>query len=165
MGKGTQFAMAFEPWVREWSEAGISSTQMSVMLLLIARMQSDGDGRFTTWRSRVEMADVLGKSEKTVRNAVQALKRKGFLLPIGKSFNGKAQQYVVMPTGKGYPHRTPIRVKGCAVEGRKGVPKRAERVPRTAHPLIQSDGASASSSQPSAREIYRNRDGSINPVL
>ncbi len=165
MGKGTQFAMAFEPWVREWSEAGISSTQMSVMLLLIARMQSDGDGRFTTWRSRAEMADVLGKSDRTIKNAVLALKQKGFLLPIGKSYNGKAQQYVVMPTGKGYPQRNPIQLKGVATEGRKGLPERARRGPSTATPLIQSDGASASSSQPSAREIYRNKDGSINPVL
>ena len=165
MSRQTQFAMAYEPWICEWAKAGLSSTQISVMLLLVAYMQEEEDGRFTSWRSRVEMAEMLGKSEKTIRNAVQALKRQGFLLPIGKSYNGRVQKYVVMPTGKGYPHRTPIKSKGCAARGRKGVPERAERVPATAHPIRTSECASASLSQPSARNRYKQADGTENAVL
>lgn len=145
MTKGqTKFAMAYEPWICEWAAAGLSSTQMGVMLLLVANMQRDDSGRCVSWRPRSEMAEKLGKSDKTIRNAIQALKRKKLILPIGKAFNGTSQRYVIMPTGKGYPHRTPIKAKGCAVEGRKGVLERAERVPRTAHPIRHTDGASPS---------------------
>lgn len=152
----TRFARAFVPWIAEWSRAGLSGTQERVMLLLATHMERGGDGQYTAWMPRSEMAEVLGVSELTVRDAIQKLKRKGMLKMLGGAHCGRAQKYVLMPTGKGYAQRLPIKEKGCAEELKKGVLTHSERVSATAHPSRTLEGATAAPSKvlPSAKELY-----------
>lgn len=165
MSRQTPFARAFIPWIAEWSHMGLSGTQERVLLLLVSRMEPDGRGGFTSWFPRAEMAEVLGLSELTIRNATNALVGKGALRRLGKSYKSTAQKYQIMPECKGYLMGTPINAqRGCS-GGSKGVARTVPKGTSPATPLRTKEGASASSSQPSAREIYRNRDGSINPVL
>ena len=165
MSRQTPFARAFVPWIAEWSRMGLSGTQERVLLLLISRMEPDGKGRWLSWFPREEMADTLALSETTVRHAVKALADKGAIRRVGKSYNGKAQKYELMPKFKGVVNATPFKVERGTQDGHKGVPETAIKGASTATPLRTKECASASSSQPSAREIYRNKDGSINPVL
>lgn len=155
MSKQTRFARAFEPWIAEWAEVGLSGTQERVMLLLAANMERNAKGQFEAWRPRAEMAEILGVSEVTVRNTVKALARKGLLKPVGKSYKGTVQRYVLMPTGKGYRRSTPIITKGGAVEVSKGVLERSQRGTATAPPTRPLEGASDAPSRvrPSATEI------------
>lgn len=156
MSRQTRFARAFEPWIAEWAEAGLSGTQERVMLLLAANMEHNSRGQFESWMPREEMAEILGLSAVTVRNAIRALVKMGMLKPIGKAYRGMAQKYILMPTGKGYRHRTPIVTKGGATEVRKGVLERSQRGTSTAPPTRTLEGACAAPSRegrPSAAEI------------
>lgn len=156
MSRQTRFARAFEPWIAEWAEAGLSGTQERVMLLLAANMERNGKGQFESWRPRTEMAEILGVSEFTVRDAIQALRRKGMIVKSGYSHRGKAQKYILMPCGKGYPPRQPINEKGSAEALRKGSVSHSQRVSATANPTRPLEGACAAPSsegRPGAREI------------
>ncbi len=165
MSRQTPFARAFVPWIAEWSRMGLSGTQERVLLLLVSRMEPDGRGGFTSWFPRAEMAATLGLSELTIRNAINALVGKGVLKRLGKAYKSTAQKYQIMPTHKGYLTSDPIKTqRGCS-GGSKGVAQVVPKGTSPATPLRTKECASASSSQPSAREIYRNKDGSINPVL
>ena len=116
------------------------------MLLLAANMERDAKGRFVSWRPRSEMAEILGVSEVTVRNAIKALTRKMLLRPAGKSYKGTVQRYILMPTGKGYRSSTPIITKGGAVEVPKGVLERSQRGTSTAPPTRPLEGATTAPS-------------------
>lgn len=151
MSGQTRFARAFEPWIAEWAEAGLSGTQERVMLLLAANMERNSKGQFESWRPRAEMAEILGVSEYTVRDAIQALRRKGMLVKSGYSHRGKAQKYILMPRGKGYPHRQPINDKGSAEALRKGSVSRSQRVSDTANPTRHLEGAYAAPSREGRR--------------
>lgn len=155
MSKQTRFARAFEPWIAEWSKAGLSGTQERVMLLLAANMERDEKGSFVTIRSRSEIAQILGMSEVTIRNAVKALARKGMIQKVGKAYNGNAQKYVLMPRNKGGAERVQIIDKGGSTENRKGVPQRSRRGTSTAPPIRELDSGSGSLSRPTAQENER----------
>lgn len=165
MSRQTPFARAFVPWIAEWSRMGLSGTQERILLLLVSRMESDGKGRWYSWYPRVEMADALGLKEDTVRKAIVSLREKGALQTCGKSYSGKCQRYQLMPNVKGCLSVPTITKKGVPTDAEKGSPDVPKWGVSTGTPLRRKECASASSSQPSAREIYRNKDGSINPVL
>ena len=117
------------------------------MLLLAANMERNGKGQFESWRPRAEMAEILGVSEYTVRDAIQALRRKGMLVKSGYSHRGKVQKYILMPRGKGYPQRQPIYDKGSAEALRKGSVSHSQRVSATANPTRHLEGACAAPSR------------------
>lgn len=165
MSKGTQFAMAFVPWVESWGEMGLSGTQMRVLLLLMANMQRDKHGNFYAWRQRSEIANILGLREETVRKAISALKDKGAIKIKGKSYSGRCQEYWIMPKIKVALQIPPISEKGCPTDAEKGTPHVPKRGVPTGPPIIPIDGASASLSQPSARNRYKQADGTENAVL
>lgn len=109
MSKQTQFARAFEPWIDRWAEMGLSARQLEVLLKLITYMERNSRGEYVTSRSRADIANSLGISENSVRCTINELKKRGALKPVGKSFSGKTQKYVIMPTdggGKGLPEIT-----------------------------------------------------------
>lgn len=146
MSKQTRFARAFVPWITEWARADLSGTQERVMLLLIANMQSMGNGKFKAWCPRAEMAELLGLSETTVRNAIRALIRKGMLKKAGAAYNGKAQEYFLMPTGKGYPSSTPITKKRGCCGGTKGGAPEVHKGTSPAPPTRPLEGATTAPS-------------------
>lgn len=117
------------------------------MLLLVANMERNGKGQFETWRPRAEMAEILGVSEYTVRDAIQALRRKGMLEKSGYSHRGKVQKYLLMPRGKGYPQRQPINDKGLAEALTKGSVSHSQRYSATANPTRTLEGACAAPSR------------------
>lgn len=155
MSRQTRFARAFEPWVSEWSKAGLSGTQERVLLLLIMNMERDGQGEFTAWRSRKEISYMLGLSESQVRKAVRALISKGMIEAVGKSHSGRCQRYKIMPK-KGYPHRAPIYEKGGPEMVKKGALEGSKRGVLSGPPTRSVEGATAAPSKvlPSARELY-----------
>lgn len=156
MSRQTRFARAFEPWIAEWAEAGLSGTQERVMLLLATNMERNSKGQFESWRPRAEMAEILGVSEYTIRDAIQALRRKGMLVKSGYSHRGKVQKYILMPCGKGYSQRQPINDKGSAEALRKGSVSHSQRVSATANPTRPLEGARtapSSEGRPGAGEI------------
>lgn len=164
--KATRFARAFEPWVDRWAEMGLSARQMQVLLKLITVMERQPNGEYRAARSRSDIAESLGISEKAVKNTIQALKERGAIKPIGPSHPGKAQTYVIMPRdlgGKGLPKINEKRVpesgsNGYPDSGQMGTQIRAIRVPESRYPIRnKEDGASASLSQPSAEEEERRR--------
>lgn len=161
MGKGTQFAMAFVPWVESWSQMGLSGTQMRVLLLLIANMQRDKHGNFYAWRQRSEIAATLGLRDETVRKAIAALKDKGAIKIKGKSYSGRCQEYWIMPKIKVALQIPTFSEKGYPTDAEKGTPDVPKRGVSTGHPIIPIDGGSASSGQPTAKQKY----GINNPVL
>ena len=165
MSRQTPFARAFVPWIAEWSRMGLSGTQERILLLLVSRMEPDGNGGFTSWFPRAEMAVALDLSELTIKDAINALVRKGALARLGKSYKSTAQKYQIMPVYKGEVVAIPFRDKRGGSDTSNGVAMALPKGRSGATPLRTKECASASSSQPSAREIYRNRDGSINPVL
>ena len=161
MSKQTPFARAFVPWVAEWSRMGLSGTQERVMLLLVSRMESDGRDGWVAWFPRAEMADVLGISEETVRRAIRHLVDKGALKRIGKAYNSTAQKYKLMPSYKGGIAGHLINTERGAHGDQKGVPRAPIKGVSTGTPIRKKECASASLSQPSAKEIY----GKNNPIL
>lgn len=165
MSRQTPFARAFVPWVAEWSRMGLSGTQERVLLLLISRMEPDGKGRWYAWYPRAEMADALGLKEDTVRKAIIALREKGALQTCGKSYSGKCQRYQIMPNAKGYLSVPTILKKGVPTDAEKGSPGVPKRGVYTGLPIRIKECASASLSQPSARNRYKQADGTENAVL
>lgn len=155
MSKQTRFARAFEPWIDEWAEAGLSGTQERVMLLLAANMERNSRGEFESWRPRSEMAAILGKSEHTIRNAIQQLVKMGMLEKSGYSHRGKVQTYILMPR-KGYRHRVPIETKGYQTSVRKGTSRTVPKGTKDRYPTRPTDGACAAPSvdgRPSAERF------------
>lgn len=155
MSKQTRFARAFEPWIAEWAEAGLSGTQERVMLLLAANMERNSRGEFEAWRPRSEMAAILGKSENTIRNCIQQLVRMGMLERVGESYKSKVQRYVLMPC-KGYRYRVPIETKGYLPSVPKGTSRAVPKGTEGKYPIRPTDGACAAPSvdgRPSAGEI------------
>jgi DNA-binding MarR family transcriptional regulator len=165
MSKQTRFARAFIPWVSAWSEMGLSGTQERVLLLLISNMEPDGHGGFTSWYPRAEMANVLGLSEVTVKNAINALIRKDAIRRLGKSYRGRAQKYVIMPRSKGVVTSNPNHSERGYSGGPNGVATTVPKGLPTATPSRTLECASASLSQPSARNRYKQADGTDNAVL
>lgn len=108
MSKQTRFARAFEPWISAWSRMKLSGTQERVLLLLIEEMDRDANGNFTAWRPRREMADILGLSEETVREAIRGLKQKGAIEPVGASRINRCQRYKIMAGKVGGVANPPI---------------------------------------------------------
>lgn len=131
----TPYARAFIPWIAEWHASGLSGTQERVMLLLVSRMGRDSNGWWTSVFPRSEMCSVLGISDKTAKDAVRKLKEKGLISPVGKSHNGTAQRYRIMPRSEGVAYDGPQKNKGVAETVRKGWPERYERGTSTATPL------------------------------
>lgn len=128
-GKRTQFAMAFVPWIEEWQRMELSGTQTRVMLMMASRMERSPEGCWSYF-SRSEMAERLGVSERTVKNAIDSLKKKGALSLKGYGSRGHCQEYWLMPgidvvygdkPEKGTLTSIP-NVKGYATEGQKGTP-------------------------------------------
>lgn len=161
MSKQTPFARAFVPWVAEWSRMGLSGTQERVMLLLVSRMEPDGNGGFTSWYPRIEMAAALNLSELTIKDAVNALVRKGALIRLGKSYKSTAQKYQIMPGYKGEVVANPFRNKRGGSGTSNGDALTLPKGRSGATPLRKKECAPASLSQPSAKEIY----GKNNPIL
>lgn len=152
MSKQTRFARAFEPWIAEWAKAGLSGTQTRVLLLLIANMEESANGQFTSWRPRAEMAEILGLSEITVRNAILALSRLGMIKKVGKAYNGKAQKYLIMPGKKRVPAQQPHSGERVPNLGTKGYLPSVLKGTSTATPTRTLEGASTSYSRSSAKE-------------
>lgn len=144
MSKQTRFARAFEPWIAAWSRMKLSGTQERVLLLLMAGMERDANGAYTAWRPRREIADILGLSENTVREAIQALKRKGIIEPIGPSHAKCCQRYKIMPRKKGGLQTPPIIEKGWSTGSKKGGLSPSKRVVSTDHPTRSVEGDSPS---------------------
>lgn len=158
MASSTQFARTYVPWIEEWARMKLSGTQMRVLLLLISRMEPDGNGGWVAWYPRDEMAELLGLSEVTVRNTLTSLKEKGAIKTLRAAHRGWCQRYQIMPKIKVHPYSKPNQEKGSATEVRKGLPEQCQRVTSTADPLRKARyGASASLSQPSAEEEERRR--------
>ena len=94
--KGTPYARAFMPWVVFWYKAGLSSLQISMMLLFVSRMEINDRGEWTTVYPRAEMAEALGVKPETIKRNVTELKKKGIVENVGMAFNGRAQRYRIM---------------------------------------------------------------------
>lgn len=165
MSRQTPFARAFVPWVAEWSRMGLSGTQERVLLLLISRMEPDGRGGFTSWFPRTEMASVLGLSELTIKDAINALVRKGALVRLGKSYKSNTQKYQIMPGYKGEVATIPFNGQRGGSGTSNGVALALPKGRSGATPLRTKECASASLSQPSARNRYKQADGTENAVL
>lgn len=106
------FARAFVPWVAEWQRAGLSGTQERVLLLLISRMEEQGDGSFTTWYPRAEISATLGISPNTARNAIRGLRGKGIIERIKDAGRRACPHYRIMPVEKGTRSAPPFAEKG-----------------------------------------------------
>ena len=165
MSKQTRFARAFIPWVSAWSEMGLSGTQERVLLLLISNMEPDGRDGFTSWYPRADMAVALGLSELTIKDAINALIRKGEIKRPGKSYRGRAQKYVIMPHSKGVVTSNPNHSERGGSDTPNGVALALPKGRSTATPSRLLECASASLSQPSARNRYKQADGTDNAVL
>ena len=155
MSRQTRFARAFEPWIAEWAEAGLSGTQERVMLLLAANMERNSRGEFEAWRPRSEIAAILGKSENTIRNCIQQLVKMGMLERVGESYRSKVQRYILMPR-KGYRNRVPIETKGYRTSVPKGTSRAVPKGTEGRYPTRPLEGACAAPSvkgRPGAREI------------
>lgn len=147
---------------------GLSGSQVSVMLLLCSRMETDGGGTWFGWYPRSKIAETLGMSERTVADIMTKLKRKGAISTRGKAFSGRCQTYWLMPGEKGIALGKPKSqkgssaqqthyVKGSAAEREKGLPQDVKRVGSTLYPLRRKkkEGASTAPSvegRPSASE-------------
>lgn len=125
------------------------------MLLLAANMERNSRGEFEAWRPRAEIAAILGKSEHTIRNAIQQLVKMGMLEKSGYSHRGKVQTYVLMPR-KGYRHRVPIETKGYQTSVLKGTSRAVPKGTKDRYPTRPTDGACAAPSvdgRPSAERF------------
>lgn len=87
----------YDPWADEWARAGLSGMQILVMLKLCERLEFDEEGA-TAWYPAEEMARELGKSVRTINDAVSKLKRKGVLKLKNKPHRGACAVYYVMPS-------------------------------------------------------------------
>lgn len=136
----------------------LSGTQMRVLLLLISRMEPDGNGGWVAWYPRDEMAELLGLSERTIHDVMIDLKAKGAIKTYKSSHRGLCQRYQIMPDVKVSAYRHPKEEKGVPTERQKGCPENVQRGRSTGTPLRKARyGASASLSQPSAEEEERRR--------
>lgn len=165
MSRQTPFARAFVPWIAEWSRMGLSGTQERVLLLLVSRMESDGRGGWVAWFPRAEMSEVLELSEETVRRAIRHLVEKGAIKRIGKAYSSTVQKYKLMPNYKGGISGHPIKTERGAQSDQKGVPSTPIKGVSPGIPIRTKECASASLSQPSARNRYKQADGTDNAVL
>lgn len=138
---GGPFAREHDEWINEWARAGIGRTQLLVMLKLCERLEFDDYGHVTSWYPRGELARDLGMTEGAVREAVQKLKRHGFLKVKEAGSRGSATLYTVMPHTK-WP-----RQRGVSEDHpneKKGGLDDAHRVVSEDHPLrINSGGGTA----------------------
>ena len=150
-GRGESFTKLHTAWMAELVARGASKSEWAVFCM-IAQFQEPGPrGTVRAWRPVKEMAAVSGLSEKAVRNAVQGLKKKGVIRPIGKAHRSRAQLYEIMPgiavsTGervgnahthsqaKGMQVAHPNQKKGCATRSPKGM--------QVAHPNRREEPAS-----------------------
>lgn len=98
--RGTPYARAFLPWIADWSKAKLSGTQTNVMLLLVSRMERNDRGEWTAVFPRAEICEILGIADTTAKETIRALKRKGLIEIVGKSFNGRCQRYRLMPNSR-----------------------------------------------------------------
>lgn len=170
MSRQTQFARAFEPWIDRWAELGLSARQIEVLLKLMTYMERNSRGEYTSSRPRADIAESLGISEESVRCAINELKKRGAIKPVGSSFSGTTQKYIIMPSngaGKGLPRITEkgggIPPKGMANHTGKGGGIRPIRGGGSPTPTRTLEGACAAPSRegrPSAqRDDYYLRAG------
>lgn len=99
----TPFSRVPLPWLEEWSHASVSATMLSVMALLISRIEQDGQGRFYAWYPRNAMAETLGVSERTVSRAINALGKRGFIRIKEQASRGRVAVYWIMPNAEKVP--------------------------------------------------------------
>ena len=130
------YSRVYEPWREEWARMGLSGTQYAVMLALCQWLEFDGEGRAYAYRPRKELSDELRISCETIKQAVQALKRKGALKQKSTAHRGRAAAYWIMPalpwptvkeaSGdtqiKGDRAHTPNKKKGYPELSQRGVP-------------------------------------------
>lgn len=125
--------MVYGPWVDEWARAGLSGTQMTVMLKLCSRLEFDEHGNAHAWYPLEEMAEETGKKPRTLSKAVSSLKEHGFLKQKSKAYNNHVAEYYVMP-GRTWPAGK-VRT-GVAPKEPEGMKKQALKVRTGVAPLI-----------------------------
>lgn len=156
MSRQTRFARAFEPWIAAWSRMKLSGTQERVLLLLIEEMERDANGNFTAWRPRREIADILGLSEETVRQAIKGLKQKGAIQQVGTSRINRCQRYKIMAAKVGGLETPPIIEKRGVYGHQRGGSSTTIEGGTPDPPTRSVEGATAAPSKvlPSAKELY-----------
>ena len=122
----------YGPWREEWAAARLSGTQYAVMLALCQWLRFTGDGRAYASRARREVASEAGASESAVKQAVQRLRRLGFVDVKQTGHRGRPTVYWVMPH-----HPWPIKGNGTDTpnkgsrrdtpNARKGYPEASQR--------------------------------------
>lgn len=96
-GRGESFTKLHTAWMAELVASGASKSEWAVFCM-IAQFQEPGPrGTVRAWRPVKDMAAASGMSETAVRRAVQGLKAKGCIRPIGKAHRSRAQLYEIMP--------------------------------------------------------------------
>lgn len=140
-----QFSPMPVPCIRPLMEAGVLTRQGAVLQILLLHRFAGKHG--ATWMSypRERIADELGVSPESVRNAVKYLTDKGVLRTVVMGYKGKASVYEFNPgmlQSKGVPGAPPNDSKGVpgAPKGGAGTPNRgcSEHPPtRTSKELVK----------------------------
>lgn len=130
--KAGPYSRAYGPWVDELAARGAGRLQLLVMACLCERLEFDRHGNASAWYPRAEMAERLGVSERSVKNAMQDLKSKGLLKVKHSGHRGRATVYSVFP-GIPWPDKRAPRSE--APKASKGMLDGAGRVPRSEAPL------------------------------
>lgn len=150
----TPFAMPFLPWVDEWRKSGMSGLQFAVMTYLCSNLRRDG-GKWYGWYKRKQMAENLGVTEQSIREAIRCLKKRGFLKLRKDAHNGWCQEYWIMPDFKGEVYRPPKHMFGVSTDTTKGCVHATQRGRSPNTPTISEKCGSGSLSRPTAQENER----------
>ena len=130
--KAGPYSRAYGPWVDELAARDAGRLQLLVMACLCERLEFDHHGNASAWYPRAEMAERLGVSERSVKNAVAGLIEKRLLSVKRAGHKGRATVYNVFP-GVPWPDKRVPRSE--APKSSKGMPDGASRVPRSEAPL------------------------------
>ena len=129
--KAGPYSRAYGPWVDELAARGAGRLQLLVIACLCERLEFDHHGNASAWYPRAEMAERLGVSERSVKNAVAGLIEKRLLSVKKAGHKGRATVYNVLP-GIPWPDKRVPRSE--APKAPKGMLDEASRVPRSAAP-------------------------------
>lgn len=140
-----QFSPMPVPCIRPLMEAGVLTRQGAVLQLLLLHRFAGKGGKIWMSYPRERIADELGVTPESVRNAVKYLVDKGVIRTVVMGYKGKASVYELNPDllqSKGVPGEPPNDSKGVpgAPKGGAGTPNRGcpEHPPtRTSKELVK----------------------------
>lgn len=115
------YSCFYGPWLAECARAGVSGTQYQILLKLCQFLHFDERGRTYGSCPRKQLADELGLSENTVKQATARMVKKGVLGIKRPGYRGYVTEYWIFPgvpwpkcKGKGVHTNTPNGAKGVS---------------------------------------------------